>query len=279
MSTFDVYDRAAWYFGPMSRQDAADLLMSERESGVFLVRDSTTIVGDYVLCVREDSKVSHYIINKIPSADDGFVFRIGDQTFSDLPDLLTFYKLHYLDTTPLRRPAIRRCEKVIGKFDFDGSDPDDLPFRKGEILEIISKDEEQWWTARNGRGQTGQIPVPYVTRYEENILERPLNATGAGPTVHHHQPPPVGLHHPSENSNIFKSNLNRQLPALARVKQERVPNAYDETALKLNVGDVIKVIKTNINGQWEGELRGKVGHFPFTHVEFIDDDVQHWSGH
>ena len=28
----------------------------------------------------------------------------------------------------------------------------------------------------------------------------------------------------------------------------------------------------SINGQWEGELRGKVGHFPFTHVEFIDED-------
>ena len=26
----------------------------------------------------------------------------------------------------------------------------------------------------------------------------------------------------------------------------------------------------SISGQWEGELNGKVGHFPFTHVEFID---------
>lgn len=42
----------SWYFGPMSRQDATDLLMAEREGGVFLVRDSTTIMGDYVLCVR-----------------------------------------------------------------------------------------------------------------------------------------------------------------------------------------------------------------------------------
>ncbi len=36
----------------MSRQDATDLLMSEREGGVFLVRDSASIQGDYVLCVR-----------------------------------------------------------------------------------------------------------------------------------------------------------------------------------------------------------------------------------
>lgn len=24
--------------------------------------------------------------------------------------------------------------------------------------------------------------------------------------------------------------------------------------------------------QWEGELKNKIGHFPFTHVEFIEND-------
>lgn len=43
-------------------------------------------------------------------------------------------------------------------------DPDDLPFRKNEILTVISKDEDHWWTARNSQGQTGSIPVPYVQR-------------------------------------------------------------------------------------------------------------------
>jgi len=64
--------------------------------------------------------------------------------------------------------------------------------------------------------------------------------------------------------------MQRSLPAYARVKQSRVPNAYDKTALRLEVGDIVKVTKMSINGQWEGELNGKVGHFPFTHVEFID---------
>lgn len=161
--------------------------MKQNEAGVFLVRDSTTIAGDYVLCVRygnfrlmfvqsvnglwrsfvpsmiihpsvviininvsivfyrcslsqfvlcscsstnliqllfsicrEDSKVSHYIINK--AVQNGqTVFKIGDQYFSDLPELLTFYKLHYLDTTPLRWPLPRELEVMVGKFDFDGS--------------------------------------------------------------------------------------------------------------------------------------------------------------
>lgn len=75
----------------------------------------------------------------------------------------------------------------------------------------------------------------------------------------------------SRLSSFFRV-LQRKLPAMARVKQVRVPNAYDKTALKLEIGDIIRVTKTNINGQWEGELNGKVGHFPFTHVEFLDND-------
>ena len=112
--------RFSWYFGAMSRQDSTDLLMAEREGGVFLVRDSATIQGDYVLCVREDNKVSHYIINKIQQGDQTR-YKIGDQMFTDLPALLNFYKVHYLDTTPLIRPAPKRVEKVLAKYDFEGN--------------------------------------------------------------------------------------------------------------------------------------------------------------
>jgi len=51
------------------------------------------------LC-REENKISHYIINKM-DVDGESRFKIGENTFHDLPTLLTFYKHHYLDTTPL----------------------------------------------------------------------------------------------------------------------------------------------------------------------------------
>lgn len=41
---------------------------------------------------------------------------------------------------------------------------DDLSFKKGDILTIVFKDEEQWWTAKNKDGVTGSIPVPYVQK-------------------------------------------------------------------------------------------------------------------
>lgn len=276
-SNFDPYDKNSWFFGPMSRQEATDMLMSEHEAGTFLVRNSATISGDLVLCVREENKVSHYIINRLSQADQTR-FRIGDQMFPDIPSLLSFYKRHYLDTTSLVKPAAKKVEKVKAKYDFEGSgDPDDLPFRKGEVLTVISKDEEQWWTARNSLGQTGSIPVPYVERLEDcqalndgqgwNRPSSPPQLAAAPLTQNPRSTPggdPIKYNTPS--------TVQRKLPAQARVKQARVPNAYDKTALKLEVGDIITVTKTNINGQWEGELKGRVGHFPFTHVEFIDSE-------
>jgi proto-oncogene C-crk len=229
--------------------------------------------------------VSHYIINKIQQSDQTR-FRIGDQFFPDVPSLLSFYQRHYLDTTHLMRPVARRTERVRGTYDFVSNDSDDLPFRRGEVLTILSKDEDQWWTAKNSLGQTGSIPVNYVEAYDEengagNHANGRQNGSPVSPPrqVESSNPAPPSQHNhvphvkPSEPIKYNTPNIQRRLPklpAMALVKQARVPNAYDKTALKLQIGDRIKVTQTNINGQWEGELNGKVGHFPFTHVDFIE---------
>lgn len=99
---FDSSDRSSWYVGPVSRAEAQTRLQGQRH-GMFLVRDSSTCPGDYVLSVSENSRVSHYIINSLPNRR----FKIGDQEFEHLPALLEFYKIHYLDTTTLIEPAPR----------------------------------------------------------------------------------------------------------------------------------------------------------------------------
>ena len=53
--------------------------------------------------------------------------------------------------------------KVKAKFNFKGSgDAEDLPFVKGDVLTILSKEEDKWWLARDSKGKLGMIPVPYV---------------------------------------------------------------------------------------------------------------------
>ncbi|XP_043910270.1 adapter molecule crk [Protopterus annectens] len=293
---FDSEDRGSWYWGRLTRQDAVSLLQGQRH-GVFLVRDSTTIPGDYVLSVSENSKVSHYIINSISNNRQSATglnpprFRIGDQEFDNLPALLEFYKIHYLDTTtliepvpksrqfnpavgPLTSPGVilrqEEAEYVKALFDFNGNDDEDLPFKKGDILKILEKPEDQWWNAQDSEGKRGMIPVPYVEKY------RPGSATASaliGGNQDSSHPQPLGGPEPGPYA---QPSVNTPLPNLqngpfyARVIQKRVPNAYDKTALALEVGDLVKVTKINVNGQWEGECNGKRGHFPFTHVRLLD---------
>uniref|UniRef100_A0A8C6YFU8 CRK like proto-onco, adaptor protein n=1 Tax=Naja naja TaxID=35670 RepID=A0A8C6YFU8_NAJNA len=253
---FDASDRAAWYAGPLSRAEAQGRLQGQRH-GTFLVRDSSTCPGDYVLSVSENARVSHYIINSLP----GRRFKIGDQEFEHLPALLDFYKVHYLDTTTLLEPAPRyplmgsgtgsgasaaeeNVEYVRTLYDFPGNDAEDLPFKKGEILIIVEKPEDQWWSARNKDGRIGMIPVPYVEKLVRSSPHgkhggRNSNSYGIPEPAHAYAQPqtssplPSATHTPGAVINPLPSTQNG--PVYAKAIQKRVPCAYDKTALALEI--------------------------------------------
>ncbi|XP_005109023.1 adapter molecule Crk [Aplysia californica] len=251
---FDHEDKYSWYFGQLSRDETNRILEREQFSGVFLVRESKTMPGDFVLCVKEDAKVSHYIVNRIQSGGTGS-FKIGDKEFPDIPSLLNFYKTHYLDTTTLIRPAPRA--RLLCKYEFPGRDPEDLPFKRGEVLELISKDEAEWWSARNTSGLVGQIPVRYIEVIDE---DRQVNNGSEGP----------GYERPQEIAQQPQPPaVQVKLPAKAIVILQRIPSAYDRRQLRLERGEIVTVVETNLNGQWEGEINGRRGIFPFTHVRFL----------
>ena len=60
----------------------------------------------YVKCLyfSEGGKVSHYIINSIGSG-----YKIGENTFPDLHEIIEFYKNHFLDSTNLTEPVSKKC--------------------------------------------------------------------------------------------------------------------------------------------------------------------------
>ncbi|KAJ1918919.1 hypothetical protein H4219_002275 [Mycoemilia scoparia] len=60
-------------------------------------------------------------------------------------------------------PARNTKNQVRALYDFNADQPGDLAFRKGDIIEIVSKTESQndWWEGRL-RGQQGQFPANYV---------------------------------------------------------------------------------------------------------------------
>eukprot|EP00731_Ephydatia_muelleri_P031841 Em0023g348a len=55
----------------------------------------------------------------------------------------------------------------VGKYDYDSRTDDDLSFKKGDLMYIISTDEGDWWFARSkDTGKEGYIPSNYVAEYK-----------------------------------------------------------------------------------------------------------------
>ena len=304
------YDAFAWYHGKVDRSRAEDLLRN-KHTGTYLVRDSTSIPGDFVLSVRENTMqgalCSHYIINVRKG-----LYKIGDQTFHSLPEVIDFYRNHYLDTTILTEiarkdafaspagpprgpeqhpPVPGEICRVRALYRFQSSDQEDLEFEKDDIMIVLRKGEDAWWHARHTRnGREGSIPVPYIEVIQQvspaipaqrPAVPRQSSLPGAGSSFGASgnstafSPPsqPAAATPPSQTpAQPQTSNPTRALAIM-----DRTGNVYDSTALSFKAGDTITVLQQNENGLWEGELNGRRGHFPFTHVQVMDDEVSGFS--
>lgn len=59
-------------------------------------------------------------------------------------------------------------------YDFESTDPDHLPFRRNEILEIVKKEDSGWWAAlRDDR--VGWVPSAFVTELTEEAAVKLRN--------------------------------------------------------------------------------------------------------
>lgn len=74
----------------MKRVDAEKLLMTSlNRYGSYLVRDSGTTPGDYVISVRDKERVRHYRARRL---DDGGFFVTRRATFDTIVDLVVYYQ-------------------------------------------------------------------------------------------------------------------------------------------------------------------------------------------
>lgn len=100
--------KESWYHGRISRVDAEKILDSAGGGeGTFLVRDSLTITGEYVLSLCHQNKKFHYIISR---QQEGSV-AIQDGAKFPTPIELVQYHTHKVDglLTTLKVPCSRRA--------------------------------------------------------------------------------------------------------------------------------------------------------------------------
>ncbi|VDK73288.1 unnamed protein product [Litomosoides sigmodontis] len=88
-----VLELESWYHGMLTRLQSECLVRSE---GDFLVRDSISFKGDFVLTVFWNGRAVHFQINKHSSSfsSSGFFFQFEEEQFENVLDLVTFYQAH-----------------------------------------------------------------------------------------------------------------------------------------------------------------------------------------
>lgn len=182
------YPAPVWYHGAVSRRQAEEKLKGTPD-GTYLFRDSTSSPTDFVLSASEATRVSHYIIQRTVTLS----YTIGDKEFNDLVAIVEFYKKHLLDTTTLTVPLPLDHQLLSGRlntlfistvralYNFNANDPEDLSFRKGELLNILEMHEEQWWKAQSQTSlQIGVVPANYLEEIARGPAAKPLDLPGRG---------------------------------------------------------------------------------------------------
>eukprot|EP00045_Choanoeca_perplexa_P009386 m.90331 g.90331 ORF g.90331 m.90331 type:complete len:359 (-) comp14876_c0_seq1:1089-2165(-) len=159
-----------WYHGRLSRVDA-DARLKGNPDGTYVIRESDKTAGTFVLSCAEGGKVSHYRITRTaPNA-----YQVGESTFKNLPEIIEFYKRHLLDTTALSVPlpmegALQDSHmesdfefEATALYNFNARDPEDLSFRKGEVMLVLQRTEKEWWRAQSTQTrQVGLVPANYL---------------------------------------------------------------------------------------------------------------------
>ncbi|NXK51859.1 GRAP protein, partial [Chauna torquata] len=153
-----------WYAGRISRHLAEELLLKRKYLGAFLIRESESAPGEFSISVNYGQHVQHF---KVLRERNGKYF-LWEEKFNSLNELVDFYRT----TTIAKKQQIflrdddqslevRRPKFVQAQFDFSAHDSSQLPFYRGDIIEVLDCPDPNWWQGKI-YGRIGLFPRNYV---------------------------------------------------------------------------------------------------------------------
>jgi len=155
-----------WYGGKLSRKAAETKLLSQPHDGAFLVRDSESTPGDFSLSVKHNNSVQHFKVLR----DGAGKYFLWVVKFNSLNELVEYH----------RQSSVSRSQHIILKdmvapdsgeayraaFDFVAQDAEEISFKRGDIIQVKQKYNENWWIG-TVNGQSGMFPASYVTPLDQ----------------------------------------------------------------------------------------------------------------
>ncbi|NXH86483.1 GRAP protein, partial [Edolisoma coerulescens] len=153
-----------WYAGRISRHLAEERLLKRNHLGAFLIRDSESTPGEFSLSVSYGKHVQHF---KVLRERNGKYF-LWEEKFNSLNELVDFYRMTTIakeqqiflwdedQTKEVKRPRF-----VQAQFDFSAREGSQLPFLRGDIIEVLDCPDPNWWQGKI-YGRVGLFPRSYV---------------------------------------------------------------------------------------------------------------------
>ncbi|CAJ0942961.1 unnamed protein product, partial [Mesorhabditis belari] len=161
-----------WYLGKISRRDSEALLNSPgTRDGTFLVRQSESSAGDFSISVRfrntaQGVGVQHFKVLR----DQSGKYYLWELKFNSLNELVQYHRTASISRTDtiLLRDMDVEATFVQALFDFNPQEPGELAFKRGDIITLLNRDDENWWEGKlNDQG--GMFPANYVCPFNSRV--------------------------------------------------------------------------------------------------------------
>ncbi|NWI37380.1 GRAP protein, partial [Picathartes gymnocephalus] len=153
-----------WYAGRISRHLAEERLLQRNHLGAFLIRDSESAPGEFSLSVNYGKDVQHF---KVLRERNGKYF-LWEEKFNSLNELVDFYRMTTVSKEQQiflrdehQTQEVKRPRFVQAQFDFSAHESSQLPFFRGDIIEVLDCPDPHWWQGKLC-GRVGLFPRSYV---------------------------------------------------------------------------------------------------------------------
>ncbi|ESO84765.1 hypothetical protein LOTGIDRAFT_196407 [Lottia gigantea] len=131
----------------------------EHPDGAFLVRDSESSPGEFSISVKFGDSVQHFKVLR----DGAGHYYLWVVKFDSINQLIDYHRQSSVSRTQniILKDMVSPSTSVQAAYDFEPQNPDELAFKKHDIIRVIEKFDQNWWKGELN-GKIGVFPVTYV---------------------------------------------------------------------------------------------------------------------
>ncbi|CAH3195293.1 unnamed protein product, partial [Porites evermanni] len=145
-------------FKPEEEKKAA----TQKQQDTKLKENQTPQVVNIILPANSSTSINEDLVDDGKSRSSNSFQRVDlkrcsirglrDSVFLESRDSLSRVSLKFIDRQPMLRVL----------FEFQACDDDEIAVRRGELVKVLNKDDQDWWWVENAHGEQGFVPRNFL---------------------------------------------------------------------------------------------------------------------